>query len=271
MGKWRHAAAVAALISWAGPVGAQDAPLEGIPAQEGPVRAVPDQQAPRQHSWGALYPSLIVASEYRYDGNSNSSGEPVVQASLYWWRPDKTYLGLWASTVDFTGYHDPNTSYEIDLYAGRNWDFGGQDWYAGAHTRLTLEAMYTMFPDNETPGPTYDFLQLKARAMRRIDRWTLEASAAVTPQASYGAGSAFRYEIGLSYQAASWLAIGAKTGVRFVQRREDYSFWNIGATASVGQTEFDLRYYDTDLTFVGCGFSPNCGSALVGKLSWNLW
>lgn len=223
-------------------------------------------------SWGALYPTLTVASEYRYDGNSNSSGEPVVQASLYWWRPDKTFLGVFASTVDFSGYYDRETSYEIDVYAGRNWDLGGPDWYAGAHTRIAIDAMYTMFPDNETPGPTYDFLQLRAKVMHRLnERWTLEGSASFVPQASYGAGRAWKFEAGARYQLTPWLSIGGGGGAREVQRRHDYAFWNVGATATLGQTEFDLRYYDTDLNFVDCGYSPNCGSAIVGKLSWNFW
>ncbi len=228
-------------------------------------------QAQEIGAWGRLYPTLSIASEYRYDGTSNSSGAPVVQGSLYWFRPDHFYAGVFATGVDFSGFYDRTTSYEIDLYAGRNWDFGGPDWYAGAHTRLTLEAMYTMFPDNEVPGPTYDFLQVKARGLHRIGRWTLEGSAALTPQASYGAGTAWRYEAGASYRLTDWLSIGAKAGARYAQRRPDYTFWNLGATAHFGKIELDARYYDTDLSFIDCGYSANCGSALVGKLSWNLW
>lgn len=243
---------------------------QGAAAEE--ESGAPSAQAETPGRWGALYPSIVVASEYRYDGKSNSSGEPVVQASLYWWRPDKTFAGVWISTVDFSGYYDPNTSYEIDVYAGRNWDFGAPDWFVGAHTRLSVQAMYSMFPDNETPGPTYDFLQLKTRVQHRLDeRWTLDGSVSFVPQASYGAGRAWKWEAGASYRANNWLSLGGAVGVQEIQRREDYAYWNFGATARLGQLEFDLRYYDTDLNFVDCGFSPNCGSALVGEVMWNLW
>ncbi len=262
---WRSAAAAAALALGL---------AEAAAAQELDEATAPQtQSAGRQMSrWGALFPSVVVASEYRFDGKSNSSGEPVVQASLYWWRPDKTFVGVWASTVDFSGYYDPNTSYEIDVYAGRNWDFGGPDWYAGADTRLTLQVMYSMFPDNETPGPTYDFLQLKTRVQHRLDdRWTLDSSVSFVPQASYGAGRSWKWDVGASYRVNSWLSVGGSAGVQDVQRRNDYAYWNFGATATIGQAEFDLRYYDTDLNYIDCGYSANCGSALVGKLMWNFY
>src|SRR5262249_21945617 len=83
-----------------------------------------EAEQPAQAPSSAIFTTLTLASEYRYDGTSNSSGEPVAQASLYWWRPDHFYAGVFLTTVDFTGFYDPDTSYEVDVYAGHNWDFG---------------------------------------------------------------------------------------------------------------------------------------------------
>jgi hypothetical protein len=58
---------------------------------------------------------------------------------------------------------------------------------------------------------------------------------------------------------------------REVERRPDYSFWNVGVTATVGRAEFDLSDYNTDLTFITCGHSRNCGGGLAAKVSWNAW
>jgi hypothetical protein len=44
--------------------------------------------------WGRLYPSLFLTSDYRYEGQSLTGHEPTVQASIYWWRPDRLYAGL---------------------------------------------------------------------------------------------------------------------------------------------------------------------------------
>ena len=219
---------------------------------------------------GRLYPAFSVATEYRFDGVSSSSGAPVVQAGLHWWRPDKFFAGVYATTVDYSGFYDETTSYEVDFYAGRNWDFGGPDFYAGAHTRLSLQGMYVIFPDNETPGPTYDFLQAKARLQHRVGKWRVEASTSFTPQASYGAGRAWLARAGAAHEPTSWLALDGNVGVRHAENRADRTFWDMGATATIGQVALDLRYYDTDLSYVECGYSANCDSALVGKLTWNL-
>jgi hypothetical protein len=47
---------------------------------------------------------------------SLTAHEPTVQASLYWWRPDRFYAGLWMSRVDFSDLGDPTTSVEVDVY-----------------------------------------------------------------------------------------------------------------------------------------------------------
>ena len=129
---------------------------------------------------GVLVPWILVASQYRFDGISASDNKPVLQGSLYWWRPDKTYAGVFVSQVD---YRDPGkTSYEVDVYAGRHFDVRG--------TQVTLEAMYSFFPDNKTWGPTYDFLQTKVKARRTFEKVTLGGNVAWTPQAPYGSGEA---------------------------------------------------------------------------------
>src|SRR4029453_13014316 len=77
-----------------------------------------------QGRWGRLFPSVFFTSDYRYDGQSLSGHEPTVQASLYWWRPDKLYAGVWMSRVDFSDLGDPTTSFEVEVYGGRNLHVG---------------------------------------------------------------------------------------------------------------------------------------------------
>lgn len=229
-----------------------------------------EQEAFAQES--ALYPTLTVASEYRYDGTSSSSGEPVVQASLYWWRPDHFYAGVFLSTVDYSGFYDPDTSYEVDIYAGYNFDFG-QPYFEmpGNATRISIEGMYTIFPDQGPPGPTFDFFQAEVAIQHRTGPLTLRAETSYVPQASYDAGYAVKLEGGARYQLTPWLIASGEYGYREAERRPDRSWWDIGATASFGQFDIDLRYYDTDLDYIECGFSSNCSSALVGSISWNPW
>lgn len=233
--------------------------------------AMAGAQAEAQQMKQQLYPMLRLSSEYRYDGTNNSSGEPSVQASLYLWRPDHVYAGLWVASVDYSGYRDPDTTHEVVVYAGRKFDFGAPYFeMPGNNTRLQLEGMYTFFPDRGPPGPTFDFFQAKASLTQRLDRLTLRGETAYVPQASYGAGFAWKVEGGAEYRLTDWLKLSGEYGYRDSQRRSDRSWRDIGATASAGQFEFDLRWFDTDLDFAECGFSANCDGGLVGSVSWNL-
>src|SRR3954467_6874141 len=88
--------------------------------------------------WGGLFSAVTLASDYRYQGVSESRGRPVVQGYVHWWRPDGLYAGVFATQVDF-GYVGAPT-YEIDGYAGKNFRL------EGGKTELKLQAMYTSFP-----------------------------------------------------------------------------------------------------------------------------
>jgi len=210
-------------------------------------------------SLGALYPSVVVTSDYRFDGISSSDNHPVLQGSLYWWRPNKTYAGLWASGVD---YQDGGTSYEIDVYAGRHVDLKA--------TRITLEAMASVFPDQATPGPTYDFVQAKVKVARPLGRGRLTGSAAFTPNASYTAGRAWRLEAEAAYPLSKTLTLNASIGRRIAERSPDRTFWQVGATATWRQTSLSVRYVGNSLDPDTCYLPRACKPAVTATLMTNL-
>ena len=105
---------------------------------------------------GLLFPELRVVSDYRYDGFSNSDSQPSVQAGVYLWRPDKGFAGAELARVRF---HDgSHIDVELDLYGGRDFDLG--------KTRLSLEEMAVLFPDQQGPAPTYSFAQTSLKTHR---------------------------------------------------------------------------------------------------------
>src|SRR5262249_17787047 len=153
----------------------------------------------------AIFPTLTLASEYRFDGQSNSSGEPVAQASLYWWRPDHFYAGVFLTNVDYSGFGDPDTSYEVDVYAGYNWDIGVPYFEMGGDaTRVSFEVMASLFPDQGPPGPTFNFVQFKTAIQHRRGDLTLRAETAFTPEAAYNGGPSWKAETGARYALADW-------------------------------------------------------------------
>lgn len=214
--------------------------------------------------WGGLFPGVIAASDYRYQGASLSSGEPVAQGYLHWWRADGFYAGVFATQVDMGGFPGA-PSYELDLYAGKTLML--QD----GRTELKLEAMYTAYPDNRTWGPTMDFGQVKAQATRRYGAWTVGAAAAYTPQSSYGSGPLVRGEAMADYRLNDRIKLKAMLGRQGEGRGHDRSYWSVGAEAKWKSLTFDLRYVGTDRSRAGCGFQPDvCGAALVGAVTWAL-
>jgi uncharacterized protein (TIGR02001 family) len=208
---------------------------------------------------GALFSAVTLTTDHRFQGVSNSGGRPAVQGYVHWWRPDGWYLGAFASTTRFKGA--TGATHEIDAYAGRNFDVHG------GKTRLTAEIMYSTFPDDRTPGPTLDFLQVKG-SVQRTGPTRLKAAAAYTPEASYGAGPAWLAELEAERKLAGGLALKGKLGRRWSDRAPDRSFWSLGAAWTWRSLTFEGRYEDTDLSRAECGFASRiCSPTVVGAVT----
>jgi len=216
-----------------------------------------------QSRWGRVFPSLFLTSDYRYDGQSLSGHEPTVQASLYWWRPDQFYAGVWMSGVDFSDLGDPTTSFEVDVYGGRNLYIGRME--------LTLEGMYSFFPDKNIPGPTYDFVTVKARLRRSVGALTIGSAISWIPDAPYDGGPGWRVTAEGSYAWAAWLKTGGRIGHRWSGRAADRTFWDMGATSTWKKVSIDLRYTDTNLGFTECGGVSLCEAGVAATLQVDFW
>lgn len=224
--------------------------------------------AARAGDWGGLFPSIWLTSDYRYQGVSNSDRQAALQGNVHYWRPDGLYAGVFASTVDF---NDGSTSFELDSYAGKNWDLDK------GRTRLTAEVMHTAFPDNKTPGPTYDFVQFKVAARRQQGPVALMATTSYVPEGSYGAGYAWRLEGEAQYAVTPALTLKALAGRRLEETRSDRAYWGLGASLGIGGQPLwrdyvlEVRYQDTDRGKRDCGYIPDiCGPAIVGTITVNL-
>lgn len=209
---------------------------------------------------GVLYPEIRVATDYRYDGFSNSDNRPTVQAGVYLWRPDNFYAG---AEIDHVRYHDgSHIDVEVDVYGGRNFDFGD--------SRLTLEAMAVTFPDQQGWAPTYSFVQTSIKARRRFGRFSLGGGLTWTPQGSYHSGQAWHVTGEASVQATPWASFSGKLGVLDSERGQDRTYWDAGVTLKRGQVAFDLRYTDTNLSRSQCFYTDRCKPGVVGKLTFTL-
>lgn len=207
---------------------------------------------------GRIYTSVTLASEQRFNGVSNSDGKPVLQGSIHWLLPDNYYAGIWATGVD---YNDPgNTSREIDTYAGKKWLLGD--------TEFKAEVMYTSFNDN-VPGPTYDFVQLKFDAARTFGAFSTRLQCAWSPEGAYAAGSTLHLRVLASYNIRDWLKLRGMIGRGIVEKRVNRTYSDFGITAKFRRYSFDLSHIGTNSARRDCGYTDWCESAFVGKITIN--
>jgi len=224
--------------------------------------------AARAADWGGIFSAVTYTSDYRYQGVSSTDLRPALQGYVHWQRPDGVFAGVFASQVH---YYDGGPRLEFDGYAGRRFELDGGE------TELTPEVLYSSFPNNPTPGPTFDFVELELIARRKAGPLTLTATTAFTPQGSYGAGEVWLAEGEADYALTPRLTLKALAGRRWVHRGVDRDDFSLGAALGLGQGRFgpryvvELKYQGTDLDRIQCGFNPRiCAPALVGSVTLNL-
>lgn len=134
-------------------------------------------------SANSLSSTFTLASDYLFDGVSQTQNDPALQASLDWSHDSGFFLGTWASNVDF-GPGDP-ADIEIDFYGGYAAEYeSGWGWTAG-FARYTYAGAPSSYDYTEwTAGitfPTTTTLQLWVADDEALggDAWRLKAKHSV--------------------------------------------------------------------------------------------
>lgn len=215
--------------------------------------------APAAHAQSGLYSHVTLTSDYRYQGVSSSDGHAAFQGVIHHFRPDGWYAGLFVSEVDYGYAQSPDV--ELDFY-------GGKTLKLDSRTDLKLQALATIFPDNKTPGPTFNFVQAGVSVIRREGPLTLTGLTTYVPEGSFAAGPIWRVEAEAAYGLTKSVTLKALAGRQATERRPDRSYWSVGAEARWRHLVFEVRYQDTDLSRARCGFNPDiCGPALTGAVT----
>lgn len=219
--------------------------------------------AARAADGSGLYTAVSATTDYRYQGVSNSDDHAALQGVLHYFRPDGWYLGAFASQVNF---RDPGrTSYELDLYGGKTLRLDG------GRTELKLQVMRSIFPDNATPGPTYDFWTFQAGATRHIGKLTVGGLAAFVPEGSYRSGKVWRLEGQADYAVSPHLTLKALVGDQWGGRGHTRAYWSLGPSFVWKQLTFDLRYVGTDRGRSHCGYLPKiCDDTVTASVTYAL-
>lgn len=225
--------------------------------------AVAQDKTPKPASFpgsrGGLYTALWLTTDYRYQGVSNSDNAPAIQGVIHHFRPDGWYAGLFATQVDYGYAQGPD--YELDFYAGKTLKLD-------AKTDLKPQVLVTVFPDNKTPGPTFDFIQGGASLIRREGPWTLTALGTYVPNGSFTTKQVWRAEAAADYALSKAVAVKSLAGHTWAENGRSRSYWSLGVAAKWRWLSLEVRYQDTDLSRRQCGFNDDvCGPAVSGVLT----
>ena len=163
-----------------------------------------------------------------------------------------------------------NTSYEVDLYAGRHFYFDGND--------LNLEVLYSVNPDiaghpsYAAPGvilPTYNFFEAAAELTHAFGALNLGAKLILEPRPPSHRGLLWSIDPSAAYAVNDWLKLSANAGYQSEEFGPKSLHWDVGATATWRQQWlFDLRYYATDLSRANCYGTNRCAPAVVAKITY---
>lgn len=199
----------------------------------------------------AISVNFSATSDYVFRGISQSAERPVVQGGV-----DVTYgmfyVGAWASGIDFNGKHDQvyqNDRVEMDIYAGIK-----PEWRKITFDLGIIGYTYNGTKATAAPGASVDYLELKAGASTTVLKdVAVGATVYYSPEGSGEIGEVWTVEGSVSKPLGKLsildLAASGTVGHSAFESSAmtDYTYWNLGLTATAGKLSFDVRYWDTDL------------------------
>jgi uncharacterized protein (TIGR02001 family) len=229
--------------------------------------------APAAPTW-SLAGTIDVQSDYKFRGISQNDRTPSPQGTLNLSGPEGFYIGTWASTVDFTPGNSGNPYLELDIYGGKHTDLWGVDW--------NFEPYYYSYPaEKYGAGPNADYLELINQFTKAFGPVTVQGTYAWSPNLGFNGGTGNYLAGNLAYTVNDWLSISGNLGHQWAQnakyatpKSRDYTYGDIGATATWKMFSLDVRYSGTDLSGAQCSAfymatTHACAGDFVATLNYN--
>ena len=183
---------------------------------------------------GNLRIAVLLASDYRHNGLSQTDGDTAARISVDYARAAGWFAGSYLANVEFTAerYFSEPRDIEVNVYGGYEWRRA--DW----STNVQL-ARY-VYPDASV---NYDYSEAGANFAFR-DRWFLELGASDDYLGVFG--TSYRYRGGLALPILANLELGVNAGKFRASEvfHTRYGFWDVGLSRIVGRFALDLRYHD---------------------------
>ena len=193
-----------------------------------PALAHPDESLP-----GDFSANVSLTTNYIYRGVTQSDEGPALQGGFDY-NVDLFYIGVWASSVEWTG-----TSIETDFYAGFTPSIGDFSFDFGF--------LYYGYPDSPD-GPEQDFYEFYGAVSTSLTEG-LEVGVKLSGSPDfYGeSGEAWYPEFNASYTFKEDWSLSAHVGQQSFSDDlyDDYTDWNISLTYATEWGDISVGYYDT--------------------------
>lgn len=207
--------------------------------------------------WG-ITPSASVAltTNYMWRGVSQSNNDPAIQGAIDFAHESGLYIGAWASSVEFG---DQDNSMELDGYAGfsRETDFGGFLPSALTYDLGILRYEYTGRPD--------------------LNFTELYFGASASPFENFNFSTYWYYGLKIDHTtpgeytdiSADYTLPASMTGITLLAHvghynykdgGDDYWDWKVGIAKDIAGFNFEVAYYNTDIS--GAGNAPYSNNRL---------
>lgn len=209
----------------------------------------------------SLTANVALTSDYIFRGISQTQGDPVIQGGF-----DLTtvvgslpvYAGTWASNVDFGSPSAVHVPIELDVYGGVRPTIGP--------VSADLGLIGYLYPNADDPSKAglpgdWNYWELKATgSISPATGVTVGAAVYYSPQFPSNGGNALYTELNGSWTINNTLAVSGAVGDQRVDAAgyfvtpttstDNYTTWNVGATASVHGFTLDLRYWDANADII---------------------
>ncbi len=244
----------------------------GAASLAGIIAAAPAfaDDAPPAPTWG-LTGTIDMQSDYKFRGISQGDRQPSAQGTVNLTGPEGFYAGTWLSSIDFTPGSGANPYLEMDLYAGKHTDLWGVDW--------NIEPYYYSYPAEKYPNaPQSDYFELINQFTKAFGPVTAQATWAWSPSFAFRTGNAHYLAGNLAYTVNDWLSVSGNLGHQWVgaagaNASRDYTYADIGFTATYKMFSLDVRYSGTDLNNGQCQFymgTPHaCSGDFIATVNYN--
>ncbi|WKE66676.1 TorF family putative porin [Gallaecimonas kandeliae] len=186
--------------------------------------------------------TLTGASDYLFNGYSQTSENPAIQGSLDAAFDNGFYVGTWASNVDFgpgdkaQAEWDFYGGYSADFADGWNYDIGiNQYTYVGKSSYNYPEAYASITAPTHTKFKVW--YTWEQAGIKKLHHSYMQLHQSYSLDDHWGLEAAYTYNKALSGPGSNDYWAG----------KDHYSNWLIGATASFGGFDFALNWQDTDI------------------------